>query len=363
MRVLYLTNIHNPYRDKFFEQLGKKCDLTVLFERRLDLSRDSSWFDVDGTHSYREVFLPDNEGIYVSKTMLSTILEGWDLIIVGCYNEPKEATAILWMRLRRIPYAVNLDGPLFNKTNPFKQILRRMVLRGASIYYVAGRKSVASVRAEVGKGANIVPYLFSSLDKQGVKNLRCGSTPRESNVILCAGKYEEYKGLDILLETASHLPRYRFKIVGMGRREAAFKQLVKRMGLDNIETDAFMSSEQLYAEMKSATLFVLPSRQECWGLVINEAAACGCPIVSTWGSGAAVEFLSDRYPHQLAESGSKDSLLRAIDDALHMNPMDIDNYSSYLQEMSESYTIESMVYSHMSTFESICLSQKVEEGK
>lgn len=42
MRVLYLTNYHNPYRDEFFEPLGRRCDLTVLFEQRADAARDAS---------------------------------------------------------------------------------------------------------------------------------------------------------------------------------------------------------------------------------------------------------------------------------------------------------------------------------
>lgn len=33
-KVLIITNIPSPYRVEFFNQLGKKCDLTVLFEKR-----------------------------------------------------------------------------------------------------------------------------------------------------------------------------------------------------------------------------------------------------------------------------------------------------------------------------------------
>jgi len=50
--------------------------------------------------------------------------------------------------------------------------------------------------------------------------------------------------------------------------------------------------KELEEEYKTCAMLVLPTRQECWGLVINEAASFGMPIVSTWGSGAAVEFLS-----------------------------------------------------------------------
>ena len=43
MRVLYLANIPSPYRVDFFNELGKKCELTVLFETQNSKERDEKW--------------------------------------------------------------------------------------------------------------------------------------------------------------------------------------------------------------------------------------------------------------------------------------------------------------------------------
>ena len=32
MKVLFMTNLPSPYRVRFFAELGKKCDLTVIYE-------------------------------------------------------------------------------------------------------------------------------------------------------------------------------------------------------------------------------------------------------------------------------------------------------------------------------------------
>ena len=37
----------------------------------------------------------------------------------------------------------------------------------------------------------------------------------------------------------------------------------------------------LYKEYQQCKCVLLPSKKECWGLVINEAASFGCPIIST----------------------------------------------------------------------------------
>ena len=45
MKVLFLTFIPSPYRLSFFEELGKHCDLTVLFERGQSKYRKGNWKD------------------------------------------------------------------------------------------------------------------------------------------------------------------------------------------------------------------------------------------------------------------------------------------------------------------------------
>ena len=80
MKVLYLTNIHNPYRDEFFEQLGRRCDLTVLFEEHGDPNRDASWFERAHAHNYTELFLPQEERGPISRTMFDLIGGGGQLL-------------------------------------------------------------------------------------------------------------------------------------------------------------------------------------------------------------------------------------------------------------------------------------------
>ena len=92
-------------------------------------------------------------------------------------------------------------------------------------------------------------------------------------------------------------------------------------------------------------MLVLPSRQECWGLVISEAASFGMPIVSTWGSGAAVEFLADAYPQYLAKPGDSESLYQCI--RTLMNSTEKKAYSDFLLEKSKKYTIEEMAKIHL----------------
>ena len=79
MKILCLTNIHNPYRDEFFEQFGLKCDLKVLFEERCDSERDGSWSENAHAQNYRELFLSEGDRGPISPVMLNTIGRGGPL--------------------------------------------------------------------------------------------------------------------------------------------------------------------------------------------------------------------------------------------------------------------------------------------
>lgn len=349
MRVLYLTNHHNPYRDEFFEQLGRRCDLTVLFEQKSDAARDASWFEGAKARSYEEVYLPEGERGPVSPTMLEMV-GGGSLVVAGCYNTTRQMAAIGRMRRRGVPYVVNSDGPVFNSSG-LKGIARRHVLRGATAYLVAGETSVPSVRREVGRQAIVAPYPFSSLTRSKVEELSSGGARCEDGYVLLVGQFLPYKGIDVAVDALAGMPKdLRIRIVGTGKRSPECEALVRERGLTNAEVVPFMQPEELYKEYANATALVLPSRQECWGLVVNEAAACGCPVVSTWGSGAAVEFLSHDYPQFLAEPGNADSLRKAIVTVLDFSEERKHLYSSFLREKAADYAVEGCVESHMSLF-------------
>ena len=64
----------------------------------------------------------------------------------------------------------------------------------------------------------------------------------------------------------------------------------------------------------------------------------------TWGSGAAVEFLSNSYPQNLAKPDDSVSMLECVRLCLHE---DDDAYSSYLKNFSKHYSIDNSVKAHV----------------
>lgn len=347
-KVLYISNIEVPYRVRFLNELAKHCDLTVLYERRRSSNREKSWAkSTEGL--YRTKYL---RGIKIggeycfSFGILKEIFSQYDCIIVGCYSSVVQMMATLTMRLFRKPYMINLDGEPFLEGNEAKTKLKRFFLQGAEKYLVAGDKAAESVRKIAGK-KEIFPYYFSSLSMDEIQSHGQAEVDRSTDMTLVIGQYFDYKGMDIALKAAQMDPQHRYKFVGMGVRTSLFVQDFQIP--DNVEIIPFLQKEDLEAEYRKCSMMVLPSRRECWGLVINEAASYGMPIVATWGSGAAREFLADAYPQYLAKPEDPEDLLRCIN--LCRSSDKLEEYSSFLRDKSRQYHIEQNVRAHLAAFE------------
>lgn len=338
-KVLYLTNIEVPYRVRFFNELAQHCDLTVLYESRASGSRNKIWAKSE-TVCHRVEYLRSRMDI---TGILKQISSGYDAIIIGCYNSRVQMLAILLMRLLRIPYIINLDGETFLEGRTFKNRMKRFFLSGAEKYLVAGEKAAVSLK-KIARGKKIIPYWFSSLSEKEVKdNCLLAENENRNTEVLVVAQYLYCKGNDVVLEAARMDPSLHYKFVGMGKRTEQFLQ--EHSIPDNVEIIPFLQKPDLEKEYQSCAMLVLPSRQECWGLVINEAASFGMPIVSTWGSGAAVEFLGDDYPQYLAEPGNGESLYQCI--CALRDASDKKTYSDFLLEKSKAYTIEASVQAHI----------------
>lgn len=344
-KVLYLTNIESPYRVRFFNELAKHCDLTVLYEREKSANRNAEWAKSEQP-LYRKKYLNGikvkNENAFSFK-IFRELFQGYDHIIVGCYNSPVQMMAILAMRLLHIPYILNLDGEPFLNGKSFKAKLKRFFVRGADAYLAAGEKSAESLRCVIGN-KSIIPYYFSSLSNEEIISNAERANEDRNDTILVVGQYFDYKGMDVALEAARLDERLQYKFIGMGNRTELFLQDFAGKIPPNVEIIPFLQKADLEREYQSCRMLVLPSRQECWGLVINEAASFGTPIVSTWGSGAAVEFLADGYPQYLAQPGDAEDLVRCIRRSIEISDTD---YQRNLIEINKKYSIENSVIKHL----------------
>ena len=169
----------------------------------------------------------------------------------------------------------------------------------------------------------------------------------EDKVILSIGQFIHRKGYDILLRSAADLePGTGIYIIG-GEPTEEYKQLCQDLGLTNVHFLGFMKKEKLVKYYKAADLFVLPTREDIWGLVINEAMAYGLPVVTTDKCVAGLELVEQNVNGCIVPVEDHQKLASGINRILRGDTQKMGEISL---EKVRPYTIENMVKKHLEIF-------------
>ena len=112
-------------------------------------------------------------------------------------------------------------------------------------------------------------------------------------IFLFVGKVIPRKGLQFLLEACAILQqqgeqKYTLLIVGDGEQRAELEALSQKYGLiDRIQWLGWLNYDRLGNYFRKADVFVFPTLEDVWGLVLLEAMSFGKPILSSKWAGSS----------------------------------------------------------------------------
>ena len=75
--------------------------------------------------------------------------------------------------------------------------------------------------------------------------------------------------------------------------EEELKHQAKTSGIKNIIFRDFLSYEKLLPYYLASDVFILPTREDVWGLVVNEAMSCGLPVICSKFAGCCSDLVVD----------------------------------------------------------------------
>lgn len=137
--------------------------------------------------------------------------------------------------------------------------------------------------------------------------------PAQEVCFLFCGQMIARKGVDLLLQAFTLLePRARLLLVG---REAELPQWLAGLPGDvraRIEYAGFQAPEVLPRFFAHADVFVLPSRYDGWGVVVNQALGAGLPILCSDAVGAAADLVEPEVNGLVLPAGDAAALARAM---------------------------------------------------
>jgi glycosyltransferase involved in cell wall biosynthesis len=315
MKLALLTEIAAPFRIPLFNALAahEEVELRVLFLAETDPRRTHYALHADEFRFDWRV-LPGWEvrrgarWIVVNRGVLRELRRfGPDVVGVGGWNQPAFWQALAYTKTRRIPLLVWVESTARDarsETVPL-ELAKRALVRSASGFFVPGRASADYVRG-LGVPDDRIAVAPNAVDAE---LFGAASGPRDSGPcrFLYVGRLDPEKGLDVLLAAFRRVPG-ELVLVGGGSEETALRQQAS----ERVRFVGQLDRDAVVPHYATADVFVLPSRSEPWGMVLNEAAAAGLPLVATDGVGAAHELIEHGVNGFRVPAGDE----RALADAL-----------------------------------------------
>ncbi len=232
------------------------------------------------------------------------------------------------LRRARVPYIVTVHGMLDTysmaqkslKKHTFLNVGGRTLFRNATtIHFTAQGEMEQALQFIPGRDRSLVQAYALDLSSY---NPLPGPEPaykafprirREARKILFLSRVHPKKGVDLLIRAAAIMKRgslpFQVLIAGPGEEKYldSLKSMAAELGVaDVVEFLGMVHGVEKRSLYEAADVFVLPTHQENFGLVLAEAMACGTAVVTTRGTDVWHEMLQggarivDESPDEIA---------------------------------------------------------------
>lgn len=369
MKVLILTTVRAPYRIKLFEMLGKKCDLTVCFETKSDSIRNEKWY-LQENQNFSAVKLKKWEkgSSKIHWDMLSILKQKRpDIILLYEYSTKTSFVVMIMAKLLRIPYLINCDGAFIND-HWLKSRLKRTMIKNADGLLAGSDSAKEYFMHYGGREAKIYSHNFTSVCEDEIldkvvsvsykSDLRRELGLPDKKIAVSVGNFVENKGFIELLGVWNKMEQeFYLLIIGSGEQKDKYLDIIQAKNIKNVRILDFMKYEELKKFYMASDLFVLNTKGDVWGLVINESMSCGLPVITTDKCIAGIELVVNGQNGYLVHIGDEEELEEKIK-LCFTNDKKLKTMSENSLKTIRGYTIENITESHIQTFINVLRNRK-----
>lgn len=300
---VFITNLPSFYKINLYNEISRREKIYVIFTGDDSKSRNADFFK--GNIEFPYFYYKNKNILYrviFSVYLLCVlsydelVISGWDslpLWIFACFSQKNKNSVVIE------------SSYIESTTVGIRGYLKKIFIsRIHNKVYVSGRAQEKLAKL-LGCNATIIKThgvgLFNIIEQPKY-------VPREvvKNFIF-VGRLVEVKNLDFLIKVFNKLPNYNLIIVGFGDQE----QYLKSISNKNIIFKGVVENKKLPRLYQNNDVFILPSKSEVWGLVVEEALNNGLPIIVSNRVGCAEEIVSNDVG-LVFDYNSEDDLIKKI---------------------------------------------------
>ena len=311
-KVALLTNMIAPYRIPLYSILADQFDLLVLHGGK-EANRDS-WIGIEKALPNARITRAwgwqirhmkklqgedfDEKFIHLTPGFAWHLLRFRPDIVISNEMGFRSITALAYGTVFRRPVWIWWGGTLHSERNigPFRRMLRKVVSWWADNWISYGQTSTEYLLSLGVKRERILQTQNAIDEARFQAIVQPTWTIQPDPVVLYVGQFIERKGVGALLEVAARLQhegcRFSLLLVGSGTGKDLLRQRAKTLGLQNVYFHSSQTPEKMPGVYRSADVLVLPTLEDVWGLVVNEAILSGIPVLCSKYAGCAAELLA-----------------------------------------------------------------------
>jgi 1,2-diacylglycerol 3-alpha-glucosyltransferase len=335
-RLVILTEIISPYRIPLFNALAQhaEIDLHVIFLAETDPSlRQWEIYKAEIKFSY-EVLASWRRRVAGYNVLINSGLSralkaaAPDVVVCGGYNYLASWQVLFWVRRRGIPFLLWSESNLqdIRRGHALVEFLKDEFLQQCSGFVVPGRSAREYFRAHNLEETRIFTAL-NAVDNELFSTAAAASRRDAAawraqlglpgRYFLFVGRLVPEKGVFDLLSAYAKLDEQTRQdlgliYVGEGASRRQLEEQAASISPGMIRFAGFVQRDQLAMYYALAEMLILPTHSDPWGLVVNEAMACGLPVVVSRIAGCAADLVKENWNGLLVSPNDASSLAAAM---------------------------------------------------
>jgi glycosyltransferase involved in cell wall biosynthesis len=356
VRLAYLVSHPIQYQAPLLRRIAQEpdIDLTVFFGSDFSVRgyKDEGFgvgvkWDVPLLDGYRHEFLPalrDNATASIASPLSHGILSrlkgrkgeaGFDALWVHGYSTVNAMHGMMAAKSLGIPVLLRAESWLQDRSRSGSKLAaKRLFFNGLKSLIDAvlpiGTLNVAYWKYYFGEDFPmfLMPY---AVDNQYFRQRSAEAAEKRADllqelnldpsrpVILFASKLQKRKRCEDLVEAYKRLspapgvePHPYLLIVGDGEERVALEKQAAAIGFSSIRFCGFRNQSELPRFFDLASVFVLPSRHEPWGLIVNEVMNAGRAVIVSDDVGSQPDLITDGVEGCVFPAGDVDELTNAL---------------------------------------------------
>ncbi len=304
-KSIFITNIPSFYKLNLYNEINRLQNILVIFTGDLIQQRSSDFFD--GKYEFDYINMAGWNILKKLWFVIATVIKvKYDEIVIGGWDSLPLILSAFISRKKKNSTVVE-SSAIESTLTGVKGFVKRCYFRRITKVYASGKSQAKLVRL-------LNPHINKIIITKGVGIFNIVKQPHYSSKqnitrFLYVGRLSEEKNLEFLIDVFNKHPNLTLNIVGYGELESQLRKIAK----ENINFLGGIANAHLSEIYQSNDVFILPSKVEPWGLVVEEALNNGLPLLLSNKVGCAEELLQNGVNGYSFVYDNEASLISAVE--------------------------------------------------